>query len=337
MNSLLKVFTGFLILSSIAACSRSSENLLTPAPYQPEGEVVEKPKDLQYFRPMVDILFVIDNSASMDDPQENLKANAYRFADALSKIAILDYHVGVITTDMSDCRTDCGILQGRPNFVEKTTPDIVQVLSDKMIVGLRGSASEMMFTPVISALSPRLGNNENKGFYRDDAFLAVIIITDAKEQSSVDPKAFYDFLVQKKGDERKVLSYGVIRKLVEESICTGQEPLDDKLENFFDMVVTGGAGQPNVLSLCDPDWGLKLAEFAKDIVKRSTGSVKLQVIPKRESIRVAYGTQEIPNHVKYGWTYRASSNTIELGPNIIWTAQPPGTTLSINYDLLGNF
>lgn len=337
MNNLFKVFVGFLILSSLAACSFSEEKFLTPKPYVPAGEVVQKPSDLEYFTPKVDILFVIDNSPSMNEAQTNLRENAYRFADALSKVAILDYHVGVLSTDMAACSTQCGILQGFPRYVEKTTPNLVQVLSNKMILGTGGSAYEMMFSPVIAALSPRLENFENLGFYRQDAFLAVIFVTDAEEQSSFTPQSALNFLVQKKGDARKVLGYGVIRKLAEEDICKGQESLDDKLETFLSIVVNGNASQDNVLSLCDPDWGLKLAEFAKDIVKRSSGSVKLKVLPKPSTIQVAYGTQEIPNDVMNGWTYRSSSNTIELGPNIIWTTQPAGTTLSINYELLGNF
>ncbi|MNT72455.1 hypothetical protein D3C72_2110570 [compost metagenome] len=88
------------------------------------------------------------------------------------------------------------------------------------------------------------------------------------------------------------------------------------------------------MSLCSNDWGEKLAEFAKDIVKRSAGSVKLTALPNERTISVMYGTQVIPNDLKTGWTYRSSSNTLEFGSNIVWSDQAPGTTLSINYEII---
>lgn len=335
MNDFKKIIVGFLALSSLAACSRSSTEWLVPKGRIPVVDHTEKPKDLEYFSPKVDILFVIDSSGSMQSAQANLKANAYKFAAALSKVAILDYHVGILTTDMDDCRDHCGRLQGIPTFVERSTPNLVQVLSDKMLVGTNGSAEEMSFAPVVEALSPNLENGANVGFYRQDAYLAVIMITDAKEQSNYSPQDMMTFLVQKKHDKKKVLGYGVIRKVAEQSICTtGGESIDDKLEIFLAGVVNGNSKQDNVLSLCATDWGEKLAEFAKDIVKRSAGSVKLTALPSPASISVVYGTQVIPNDLKTGWTYRSSSNTLEFGSNIVWSEQPVGTTLSINYEII---
>jgi hypothetical protein len=334
MNISKLIFVSFLILGGIVGCSRSSTNWLVPKGVIPKVDHAEKPKDLEYFSPKVDILFVIDNSGSMSSVQLSLKENAYKFADALSKVAILDYHVGVISTDMEKCGSDCGRLQGLPTFVERTTPDMVEILSDKMQLGIQGSATEMMFSPVMEALSPNLEQGPNKGFYRQDAYLAVIMITDAMDQSRFSPQDFLNFLVQKKGDARKVLSYGVIRKKAEENVCDGQESLDDKLESFLAIVVNGNRNQDNVLSLCSRNYGEKLAEFAKDIVTRSAGSVKLTALPSPATIRVAYGTQVIPNDLREGWTYRSSSNTLEFGSEIIWSAQPDGTTLSINYEII---
>ncbi|MNL51358.1 hypothetical protein D3C87_1744510 [compost metagenome] len=62
--------------------------------------------------------------------------------------------------------------------------------------------------------------------------------------------------------------------------------------------------------------------------------MKLGRIPKIETIRIKWGTQEIPNDYRTGWTYRASSNTIEFGREIQWTEQPDGTQLSIVYDII---
>ena len=317
---------------TITGCSESS-TMLVPKGIPPEG-YTEKPSGLQNFNPKVDILFVIDSSYSMDEAQDNLKLNAYKFADALAKSPILDYHVGVLTTDMSSCRTNCGKLQGVPAFLHKNTPNLVSVLSSRLVVGTGGSAEEMMFSPVIEALSPALETRENKGFYRQDAYLAVIIITDAKEQSKYSPEEMHDFLVQKKGDARRVLGYGVIRKLADTGCTSGNEPLDGKLEDFLMLVENGNARQENVLSLCTENYGEKLAEFANDIVSRSAGTVKLSRLPKENTIRVTYGTQIIPNNLYKGWTFRSSSNTLEFGKDIEWSVQPDGTSVTIDFEVL---
>lgn len=53
----------------------------------------------------VDILFVVDNSASMADEQENLVRNFASFIDVLSQ-SELNYRVGVVTTDVGDDQVD---------------------------------------------------------------------------------------------------------------------------------------------------------------------------------------------------------------------------------------
>lgn len=310
--------------------------MIVPKSVIPKEEFSEKPKDFTVFNPKVDILFVIDSSGSMDSAQNNLSRNAFMFADAISKISILDYHIGVVTTSMDsyNCRMDCGRLQGLPAYVEKTTPDLVANLSRRMLVGTTGSATEQMFSPVVAALSAPLNGTFNKGFYRQDAFLAVIFITDAMDQSNFSPQEFLQYLNTLKGDPSRVLGYGVIRTLAEEETCNGMETLDDKLETFLASVANGDKTQKNVLSLCATDYGVKLAEFAKDIVRRSAGTVKLSRIPNVKTLKVTYGTQTIPNSATEGWVYQPSTNSILLSEGINWNYQGPNVGLSIDFEVI---
>jgi hypothetical protein len=323
-------------LTTLSGCGDTSSNLIIPKAVIPKEEFSEKPKDFAVFNPKVDILFVIDNSGSMSDAQNNLSRNANLFADAISKVSILDYHIGVVTTDMDSfsCRSACGKLQGFPTFIEKTTPNMVNALATRMIVGTDGSATEQMFSPIVSGLSSPLDTTANQGFYRQDAFLAVILVTDAMDQSQYQPQDLIQFLNSKKADPSKVLGYGVIRKLAEEKICEGMEDLDGKLETFLASVSNGDKMQKNVLSLCDNDWGTKLADFAKDIVRRSAGTVKLSRIPNVKTIKVNYGTQVIPNSPKDGWVYQPSTNSILLAEGIDWKYQGPNVGLSIDFEVI---
>lgn len=335
MNILSKALLATLAFSMFAGCSNESGKIV-PKAVLPKEEFSEKPKDFAIFNPKVDILFVIDNSGSMEFAQRNLSQNANMFADSISKMAILDYHIGILTTDMDaysrrDC---CGELVGHPNFVSKTTPNMVAALSRNMMVGTNGSATEVMFTPVVAALSAPKENTVNAGFYRQDAFLAVIILTDANEQSRLNPQEFLQFLTTKKGDPEKVLGYGVIRTVAEKDKCRSMEDVDEKLETFLAAVSNGDRSQKNILSLCATDYGVKLAEFAKDIVARSAGTVKLSRVPDVKTIRVTYGTQVIPNSPLNGWVYQPSTNSILLASGIDWDPAQSGAGLSIDFEVI---
>lgn len=334
--SLSRLFLGSLLLLAVFGCSNESPKIIPSARVIPDN-VVEKPDDFQAFNPKVDILFVIDNSGSMGGVQSDLRRNAYLFADAMSRVSILDYHIGVVSTDMDSWGGGPrnGALYGFPAYLEKTTPNFVALLSERMVLGTNGSATEMMFSPVQAALSPPMETTQNAGFLRSDAFLAVIFITDADDQShSVNASQLLQFLTQKKGSADLVLGYGVIRTLAQEKLCSGSERIEGKLEDFLAMVSNGDIQQKNIFSLCDPDYGARLVELANDIVKRVSSEVKLKRVPVVETIKVFYGNQEIPNDPYYGWTYRPSTNTLVLGAGIEWEDQGPGVTLSIDFEAI---
>lgn len=330
----MKTFTRLSLLGLTAlmmfGCGNESTKLV-PKAIIPKEDFSEKPSDFTVFNPKVDILFVIDDSGSMADAQNNLSRNAYQFADAMGQSSILDFHIGVVSTDMDNKFSRSGRLIGTPAFVSKTTPDMVNNLARRMIVGTSGSATEIMFEPVFAGLSLPLTNTYNKDFYRQDAYLAVIFLTDADDQGSYDPKTFMQFLTNLKGDATKVLGYGVIRTMATKDSCDGMEDVTGKLENFLSLVGNADKMQKNILSLCEPDYGVKLAEFAKDIVKRSAGAVKLSRVPVVNSIRVTYGVQVIPNSLKDGWVYEPSTNSILLSEGIQWDYKQ-GTNVGLKID-----
>lgn len=327
-----------LLVFAFIGCAKESPQLV-PQVTIPENQVTEKPSDFNVFNPRVDILFVIDSSGSMDDVQNEMKQNAYLFADGISKASILDFHIGVTTTDMTNCGSlsgngdRCGQLTGFPAYVEKTTPNLVSDLSRRMIVGTTGSASEVMFTPTVAALSAPMETGPNKGFYRQDAFLAVIFITDADDQSDMNADQLLTFLNNKKGDANKVLGYGVIRTLKTANSCgaSSGEVIRGYLESFLGKVANRDIQQKNILSLCASDYGTKLAEFAKDIVSRSAGTIRLNRLPIERTLVVTYGRQTIPNDVKKGWTYERSTNSILLAQDIEWDIDQGPAQLRVDF------
>ncbi|MCB0357749.1 MAG: VWA domain-containing protein, partial [Bdellovibrionales bacterium] len=123
----------------------------------------DKIKDVKLtFQPMVDILFVIDNSGSMGNHQANLARNVVSFTSSIVNNVLLDYHIGVVTSDMT---THAGELQGNPLWVERNTPNAKQVLANNLQPGTSGDYLEKFFEPLIAALYPPLVDSVNKGFY----------------------------------------------------------------------------------------------------------------------------------------------------------------------------
>ena len=166
-----------LILVSMLAlvgCSPSVPKLVAqPVVVQ---DKIETNTDVQVFNPKVDILFVIDNSYSMDEHQNNLISNLNRFAAAFSKNVQIDYHVGVLSTDMNAFarKNCCGRLIGTIPYVERGTLNGQAVLARNLRIGTDGDGYEKSFDPVIAALTQPNIDTYNKGFYRQDAHVAVI-------------------------------------------------------------------------------------------------------------------------------------------------------------------
>jgi hypothetical protein len=343
-----------------AACSPSSPKLMPPA--EVYTELQANGGDFKVdFNPKVDILFVIDNSASMIDSQEALSKNIDRFVEAFAQNEIIDFHIGITTVfdsvrqypasgtqpssfkfwpngqlrpvrelpsgqevassdKGSICKTtdDLAILDdpGQPGFITRQTPNYLRALRTGLKVGVRcldrgGPEYEEVFSPVYEALSEPMRNGPNQGFYREDAHLAVILISDANPSNNdVEAGELHRFLRELKGNNPRLLStHGVFFPLDREQ-CTSpvsnnrtitRDPGNEPAERMVDFLKLSKGTQ---MSLCDGNYGDKLAEIGKDIQRRTLGRViHLNKIPEFNTIQVGYGSQTIPRDWEKGWTY----------------------------------
>lgn len=157
----------------------------------------------------MDILFVVDNSGSMSEEQTNLAQNFPKFIDVLNAYMTgagqpLDYHVGLTTTSLTDVspiplpipipvppgddgalRNDASCGMTRP-WIERSDANPAQTFSCVAKVGTDGSGQEQPLGAAKLALTDRIADGKNGGFLRDDALLAIVVLTDEDDQS-VDP------------------------------------------------------------------------------------------------------------------------------------------------------
>jgi hypothetical protein len=160
----------------------------------------------------MDILFIVDDSGSMGEEQANLVANFPEFMNVIQNYQtqsgdLLDYHVAVTTTgrdisytmdplpgvfppiqmseegDNGVFRQDCGMTR---RWLERTDTDVAGTFACAAEVGTSGPGIEMPLHSVDLAFGARMADNTNTGFLRDDALLAIVILTDEDDCSRQD-------------------------------------------------------------------------------------------------------------------------------------------------------
>lgn len=159
----------------------------------------------------LDLLFVIDNSDSMEDEQANLARSFTGFVGVMRQVLeATDYHIMVVTTGgdaddedepalgveacedirgagrrRSEQGVDCGIAGGLP-YMTAEQPDLEETFSCLALVGTDGAIFERPMEAVLAATGPALNapGRCNAGFLRDDAILVVTFITDEEDRRS---------------------------------------------------------------------------------------------------------------------------------------------------------
>jgi hypothetical protein len=313
-------------------CAAESPKLV-PLPMVKKERVRDLGGTKVSFNRKVDILFVIDDSGSMMDHQTNLARNVQMFTHGIIANQILDYHIGVVTSNMDYApyrpapgATWKGELWGTTKYVERRTPSGAVVLDSNLKPGTDGSGTEEFFSPVQAALTTPLVSGPNQGFYRSDAYLAVIFLTDSDDQSNLSPGDFYKFLVNLKGgDPSKIISYGVYIPTTDSTCNRSGEPAPGKLEEFFRLT------SAKTMGLCDPDYGMKLAELGADLVRRVGTILQLSRPAQEQTIKVTFGSQVIPNDPKTGWVYDPVRVALIFGNDIDLLPEPEGTEVEVDF------
>ena len=327
--------TAFMVLG-LLSCSAESPKKIPLNPIEKETSSKLAPLSKDSFRPALDVLFVIDDSLSMDVHQQNLKTNISRFADAIVRIKYLDYHVGVISSTANGSfyypsNSCCGMLEGIVRYVDRRTPDGINVLGRNLVLGTGGSGTEKFFDPVYMALTEPNLSGYNLGFYRDSATLALIFVTDSEDQSTLQSAAsLHHFLLSLKKNPEKLIVASAYISDKDLASCPSKEETEitslDGLEVFF------GLTNAITFSLCD-NFGEKLADLGEKIVAKSQ-SMYLQQTPIPGTVKISLDGVPLPSNSQLGWTYNASNNSIEFGSGIDWDSYPVGVFPQVEFEIL---
>jgi hypothetical protein len=128
----------------------------------------------------VDILWIIDNSVSMVQEQTAVANGGTQFISHLEETG-MDFHLGVITSDMDLTNANAATLVS--GYITNVTPNYQSVFAQRVQVGTGGSDQEKGMDAARAALTPPLTSTKNIGFLRDDASLAIIVLSDENDCS----------------------------------------------------------------------------------------------------------------------------------------------------------
>ncbi len=249
---------------------------------------------------LADVLFIVDNSGSMQPSQAALAAAGPAFMQAADARGG-NYSLAVTTTDMwcsgdSECGRFVPTSGPGPKVITSTMPNRATLFDAYIKRGVLGSAVEEGLSPVLRALSPPLSNGLNTGFLRPQAKLGVVVLTDEEDQSPVSLQSVPNLLWALKGftgPTERVRFHAIIPKV------TAASCLVPSSNARYPATVAAIGGQS--YDLCSPSWNAFAASIADDLFQlprqfylsrpRATGqalTVKVNGVTKTEGTHYTY-------------------------------------------------
>jgi hypothetical protein len=204
----------------------------------------------------MDIVFVVDNSASMMEEQASLKANFPRFIRVIEAYKTkqglpLDFRVAVTNTDdLSDrgkFRTNGAVSR---QWLERQDPMLSETFGVRAEMGTTGSPLEKPLETLKLALTDRIVDGTNGAFLRETALLAAVVLTDenvAGLKNKTNAEYIADFDAVKKGKRERWAFAAIAGPLTSTAGCSAARAA--KLNDFTTAVGTNGV----FASICDAD------------------------------------------------------------------------------------
>lgn len=293
-----------------------------------------------------DILWVIDSSCSMVDEQAALVANFPHFIEFFLTRR-LAFRLAVTTTNIDDPNSEGldGRFTGDPAWLTDETEDLEGAFLERALVGIdQGHGKEKGLEAAYRALEDP--DERNEGFLRENAQLAVVVVSDEPDHSErtdepdhdeyIDWGDFAEWMDGLKGPE--------LRRMTQLSAIVGIGPggFEDPLgcgdwgqsgqgqggnlegalrgDGYLEAAqATGGTW----VSICEPDWGDMMARVGL-AAAGLMDAWPLEEKPVRGTVRVKIDGQAVAN-----WVHREFDNSIYfLNAEAI---PQPGSQIEVTY------
>lgn len=302
----------------------------------------------------IDILWVVDNSGSMDTSQQAIAANFQRFIEKFQQNGF-DFQIAVTTSDAYKDEfnaslnlslykrgtyvNNAGQTVTAPAILNSTTPELEKAFIANILRGTGGSGDERTFQSLRATLNNT--TNATSGFPRADAYLSIIMLSDeddfswdgstTKDNLYNDPalhtlQSYVDFMDGKTGSTSTNRKYNINSIAILDSAC------QTALGNNGRKIAIRQNGLANMTagllgSLC-ADFATTLASISNKIIELST-QFYLDRVPREGSLRVFVNSVQIPPDATNGFTYNATNNSITFHGTSVPAA---GAAITVGYD-----
>ena len=248
----------------------------------------------------VDILFVVDNSKSMNEEREHL---ARKIDGFLHKLEGLDWQVAVISTEIYDKKRnsdkyyqDGRLLsfdaEGKVKILDSTMDvNVAQVLFGERITSIpidtKGHEQGIYATvrAIERALDGQGENVPNAEFFRKEAHLAVVVLSDEDENSCgvqeinhsgcmeegvrkeirYTPAQFLYFISKSFNNEKKITWHSIVIMSGDEDCKVGHAFYGTEYEKLSKLTGYGKPGGAIIGSICDEDYTTMLEDIGQSV------------------------------------------------------------------------
>jgi hypothetical protein len=226
-------------------------------------------------------------------------------------------------------------LNSATRIVTPALPDPLATFQTNVRVGASGCASEQGLEGGWEALSDPNINGTNAGFLRNDAYLSIIMVSDAEDQS-IRPVDFYvNFFQNIKGPRgANLVSVSAIVNH-DNSICENNPNADTPEDSspavrYMEVVRrTGGVLE----SICTDNWSASLQKLGQSAFGYKSRFI-LNSEPDPATLRVVVTMPDGTRIERAGtWNYTPETNSIDFLPT--WVP-PAGASIDVSYAVACN-
>lgn len=348
----------FLSMTAISCAKTESNWLMNPRPEY--AKYTENGGTLSFdFNPKAEIIFVIDNSASMSKHIANVSENIDRFVEAFSRNNPLTYNLAVVS--VYDSRTYesktyqdkwSGTSASRklgqfysvksspteviPNkyFINSADENLKDMLRFTLKVGVQdlpsgGPEIEESFSPLAAIYNlsnkrfdENLANLQKSFFMGKDSYKIIFFITDASDASDISAsELYYNLVAQSDGDESKIMAFAAIVPSTAKTCARDPGNLPYKIEEFLSLAGKNSDGA-NVASLCE-EFGKQFDIFGKSVRDRTLA----KVVKLNKTIPVINSNPDETLRVFYG----SQELPFETAPDLVgFRYDPESNSVHIN-------
>lgn len=254
----------------------------------------------------VDVMFLIDQSCSMDeDNQDDIDNGTPAFIQELESLA--DWQLLQVTAE-DGC--------GNGGVLDAETQDVADIFVDNAFATPTHSETEALLELAAVALDETESGGCNEGFMRPGSLLHIIVASDEEEQSGVSHMDWLQEYAAFAGGQEFVRVSAVVDRETQCGDGTGAG-------GYLDAAMsTGGV----VLDICNAQWGEQMDDLAASIVS-DVHTIKLDAPADPMSLEVLVNGQPAVTY-----SFNEEANTVVITEPLV----ADGDVVDVTYGVLSD-